>query len=96
MGLDADDPIPDGISATDAYAKIRSWYQANVSIVEARGDEYGEKSAELIRSLGSPGSVSEEKMQEVFDEVQTGLLEWAYHQSDGDYKMGAYAIAASE
>lgn len=29
-------------------------------------------------------------------EVIAGKLEWAYHQSDGLYKMGAYAHAALE
>lgn len=30
MGLDSSDPLPGGISYEDAYAAIRSWYQANV------------------------------------------------------------------
>lgn len=96
MGLGKDNPIPQGISKADAYEKIRSWYQANISLIDDHEENYYEESREYIRNLKPLESVSEEEMDEVFNEVRTGLLEWAYHQSDGEYKMAAYAISASE
>ena len=35
MGLNADDPRPNGIALDDAYAAIRSWYQVNIDRVAA-------------------------------------------------------------
>jgi hypothetical protein len=32
-------------------------------------------------------------MRDTFNQVLTGVLEWAYHESDGSYKMAAYATA---
>jgi hypothetical protein len=94
MALDSKDPIPTGISAADAYAKLRTWYQAHVGTVEARQDDYGKKSAAYIRAMKAAPSATE--MQDAFKQVLTGLLEWAYHESDGRYKMAAYATAGSK
>ena len=94
MALDSGDPIPSGISAADAYAKIRVWYQANVARIEGRGGDYAKKSAAYIRAM--PASPTPEQMKDAFIQVRTGLLEWAYHQSDGSYKMAAYAEAAQK
>jgi hypothetical protein len=92
MAMDSNDPLPLGISPAEAYARIRSWYQANVVRVEARHDEYAKKSAAYIRGMKAAPSATE--MQDAFTQVLTGLLEWAYHESDGRYKMAAYASVA--
>jgi len=94
MALNSNDPLPSGISAAEAYARIRAWYQANVARVEARHDEYGKKSVAYIRAMKAVPSETE--MQDAFKQVLSGLLEWAYHESDGRFKMAAYATAASK
>src|SRR2546423_3711903 len=51
MGLGNDDRKPIGISLSDAYSKIRNWYQSNIQRVASRDDDYGRRSADLIRAL---------------------------------------------
>ena len=94
MGLDPGDPTPTGISYFDAYTAIRKWYQANVQQVESKSDKYSARSASLIKALPGDGSLSELEVRAVLGEVIHGSLEWAYHKSDGRYKMAAYAHAA--
>jgi hypothetical protein len=96
MGLSSADALPTGISPVDAYTKIRTWYQAHLRNIESRGDDYAKRSTAYIRAMPAPSVVSPQQMQDAFNQVLAGLLEWAYHESDGFYKMAAYASVASE
>ncbi len=96
MGLSSTDSKPTGISLQNAYSAIRTWYQHNVAVAQARGDAYGQASAALIQALPIAAALSDIEIVAVFREVIAGYLEWAYHQSDGQYKMAAYAHAALE
>ncbi|MGQ9581821.1 MAG: hypothetical protein ACUVT8_12905 [Armatimonadota bacterium] len=51
---------------------------------------------DLIENLPDERELSDIEIRAILAEVITGKLEWAYHQSDGHYKMGAYARAALE
>lgn len=94
MGLSPSDKLPKDIALSDAYAAIRSWYRTHIAEAEQRGDEYGRRSAELIRRLPEVSRNSDLEQRAIMHEVIAGLLEWAYHQSDGQFKMAAYAHAA--
>lgn len=96
MGLSPSDAKPENISIADAYSAIRLWYQNHVTDVERRGDDYGRRSAKLIRNLPPVSQLSDLEQRAVFREVIARLLEWGYHESDGRFKMGAYAHAALE
>lgn len=96
MGLDLSDPKPEGISLQNAYIAIRDWYQSNVQQVVSKTDEYSQRSASLIKSLPAVNSISELEIRAVLGEVIYGSLEWAYHKSNGQYKMAAYAYGALE
>ena len=91
MGLDSNDPKPTGISLRDAYEKIRSWYQTN-----APGNEnpHAQRAVPFIHALPPGNQLSDLEIRTVLSEVILGQLEWGYHQSDGQYKMAAYAHAA--
>jgi hypothetical protein len=58
--------------------------------------DYAKRSEELINALPAVDQLSQLEIRAVFGEVIYGHLEWAYHQSDGNYKMGAYAHGALE
>ena len=94
MSLDPSDIQPTGISLADAYLAIRTWYQANVSTADRRGDDYGRASAKLIRFLPPATKLSETEQRAVLREIILGYLEWGFHQSDSLCKMGAYAYSA--
>ncbi len=98
MGLEPDDQLPDGISLSDAYAAIRAWYQSNVDRFAADPDRgrYPEASKGYIASMPAPEDATLEQMVDAFRRVIAADLEWAYHESDGRYKMAAYATAACE
>jgi imidazolonepropionase-like amidohydrolase len=51
---------------------------------------------DLVDNLPDQSELSDIEIRAVLVEVISGKLEWAYHQSDGDYKMAAYAHAALE
>jgi hypothetical protein len=96
MALNPQDERPTGLSIEERYKRIRTWYQANVStFAERPGDrwKYARLSADYIRDLPPPESASPAQIEAVFKEVRRGRLEWAYHESDGQYKMAAYAGA---
>lgn len=96
MALDLEDQRPTGLSAQERYTRIRTWYQANVSRFAAQpGDrsEHARRSVDYVRGLPASDSASLAQIEAVFNEVQAGRLEWAYHESDGQYKMAAYAGA---
>ena len=94
MGLQPDDLKPFGISLSDAYANVRTWYSAQLQTLAERGDAYGQQSTELIQHLPPSGFISELEIRAVLGEVLYGYLEWGYHHSDGHFKMAAYAHAA--
>jgi len=91
MGQGKDDPIPEGLSKSDAYRKVYTWYRSHISEIESKDGKYFKESAEYIRNLKDPDEVREDEIQEVFNQILTGLLEWGYQRSDGQYKMAAYA-----
>ncbi len=96
MALDTDDQLPDGISVKDAYAAVRAWYQANVNrlIAEGQRGSYPAAAKAYIESLPAPDSASESAMRNCLRQVLVGELEFGYHDSDGKFKMAAYAQAA--
>jgi hypothetical protein len=111
MGLAPDDPKPTQITIREAYTRIREWYQANTSRFinhSAEKVEVGDKTIvrdvnshartclELVEILPDQRDLSDIEIRAVLAEVIGGKLEWAYHQLDGSYKMGAYAHAALE
>ena len=89
MGLSSSDPMPVGISLEDAYIKIQDWYQSNIAIAPS-------SSVSLIKFLPDVSTLTELEIRAVLGEIIYGNLEWAYHKSDGKYKMAAYAHAALE
>lgn len=96
MGLLPSDAKPQNISSADAYSAIRAWYQHHVNNIPNRNSDYGRRSADLIKHLPPAAQVSDLEQRAVFREVIARLLEWGYHESDGKFKMGAYAHAALE
>jgi hypothetical protein len=96
VALNPEDRRPTDLSIRERYERLRAWYQANVSEFAAQPDgkgTYAQRSADYIQDLPSADSASDEQIQAVFKEVLMGRLEWAYHESDGQYKMAAYAGA---
>ncbi|HKZ78456.1 MAG TPA: hypothetical protein VI750_05925 [Pyrinomonadaceae bacterium] len=94
MGLSDDDPQPTSISLRDAYAKIRVWYRANKSRCRVQDGDYVQRSFALIDKLPGSEALSELELRAVLGEVIYGNLEWGYHESDGKFKIAAYAHAA--
>jgi hypothetical protein len=94
MGLEPEDPLPDGISLRDAYAAVRSWYQANVDQADEQVARYAAAAKPYIEALPSADAASEDQMKDCLRRVIASDLEWGYHSSDGSYKMAAYAFAA--
>jgi len=87
--------LPIRISVKRAYSKIRQWYQANIDIArQHNNDEEYNRYIALIDALPPASKLSDLEMIAILAEVRFGILEWAYHQSDGEYEMGAYAHAA--
>jgi len=111
MGLDPKDPKPTRITIREAYSKIREWYQANTArfigslpeeirvggfVIRRDYSTSAKNSLDLVHNLPDEEKLSDLEIRAVLAEVIAGKLEWAYHQSDGTYKMGAYAHAALE
>jgi len=96
MRLFINDKIPSDISLKDAYSKIRKWYKANIGQIESKNDEFSIPSAALINALPPANKISDLEIMAIFADILYGNLEWAYHENDGEYKMGAYAHGAME
>lgn len=98
MGLKSTDKKPKDISLADAYECIRRWYSQNIPLLRQRMSdrEYGQKSEALVNALPPAENLSELEIRAVLGEVIYGNLEWAYHESDGRFKMAAYAHGALE
>jgi len=93
MALNPGDPRPTGLSERERYRKIWTWYRGNASKLASRTDDYAKRSSDYVRQLADPASATPAQIADAFKQVQTGLLEWGYHESDGQYKMAAYAGA---
>jgi len=96
MGLDSNDSLPKGMDAREAYRKVFHWFKAHkvprkYFTRTDETDDYGKKSQKYIDNLPEPEKVTNEQILEVMEEILTSRLEWAYHKSDGKYKMAAYA-----
>lgn len=91
MGLNTTDAKPTGIALRDAYEKIRSWYQTNAP---AKDSTHAQAAIQFIEALPPANQLSDLEIRTVLSEVILGQLEWAYHESDGQFKMAAYAHAA--
>ena len=98
MSLDSSDLLPDGISYEDAYAAIRTWYQANVDryAMDPQRGRYAAESKSYIESLPAPDQATLDDIKTTLHHVLADGLEWGYHESDGRFKMAAYAQAAFE
>jgi len=98
MGLNAMDKKPQNMTLAEAYKNIRQWYSQNLSLLQQRlGDpEYAKKSEALIRALPPASELNDLEIRAVLGQVISGNLEWAYHETDGQYKMAAYAHGALE
>ena len=96
MGLDSDDRLPEGISFRDAYSAVRTWYQSNLEQLKAdeRSESHAKAASAYIESLAPPAEASEVEMKDCLRRVLCRDLEFGYHESDGAYKMAAYAHAA--
>jgi hypothetical protein len=98
MGLDPTDPKPEAITLAQAYESIRKWYTQNLPQLQKRpsGEDHANKSGNLIRALPPASKLNDIEVRAVLGEVIYGNLEWGYHQTDGHYKMAAYALGALE
>lgn len=109
MVLAPDDPKPARITIREAYTKIRQWLQVNLAQFEESPPEevkaggitivrnlasHAKACVDLVKNLPEEKKLSDLEIRAVLVEVIAGRLEWAYHQSDGSYKMAAYAHAA--
>jgi hypothetical protein len=94
MGLNPGDEIGHPISIDDAYNRVKAWHQANLAKLRGGDEKYRKNSAALIRALPPRSTVTDIEIRAVFQEIIMGLLEWAYHESDGRHKMAAYAWGA--
>jgi hypothetical protein len=88
VALNPDDPTPEQVSAKAAYAAARIWFQSNKERFPC-----SDKARLLIDLLPEPEDAWDSDMKAVFMEIVRGLLEFGYHESDGSYKIGAYAHA---
>jgi hypothetical protein len=98
MGLDSTDSKPKHMSLPQAYENIRRWYTQNLPLLRERpaGGDYVQRSRALIRALPPASALNDLEIRAVLGEVIYGNLEWAYHQTDGQHKMAAYAHGALE
>ena len=92
MGLKANEQYNGNISLRDSYKKIRAWYTANRDTNLASDANYRGASNALIDAL--PDDPSDLEIRAVLEQIIRGNLEWGFHQSDGQYKMAAYALGA--
>jgi hypothetical protein len=88
--------LPVDISFEDAYAAIRSWCQANIDLycLDPERGEHAAESKGYIESLPPPDRASQGEMEDTLRRVLCRDLEWTYHESDGRFKMAAYAHRA--
>ena len=55
---------------------------------------YCKISENLIKNFPKASKATSLEMKAVLCEIFCGNLEWGYHESDGEYKMAAYAVAS--
>lgn len=78
------------MTVDDAYRAIRAWYRANLDKISGETSDYQRRSARLIRALPSEDALTDVEKRAIFKEVMSGLLEWAYVQTDGRHQMNEY------
>ena len=88
--------VPTGLQLEDYYSKIVQWHHANKNRIHEKmkppETPYVRFYFELVNALLSPPSAKPEDIAYVSNEVMTGLMEWAYHESDSQgVKTAAYA-----
>lgn len=96
MSLSSNDSLPVGTTLIEAYDLISLWFKSNINLAISRGDEFGNRSAELIKQLPHVSSITDLEIRAIFSELKDGNLEWAYHKDNGYYKIAAYVHAALE
>jgi hypothetical protein len=94
MGLSSSDRVPEGISLEQAYYSVRNWCDLTYGRFAGREDNYGKASFELVKMMLATPKPSPLEMRAVLAEVILGYLELLYHESNGCYKMAAYAHEA--
>jgi hypothetical protein len=94
MAAFAEESKLSGILLQDAYEAIRAWYLENLPMIEWRPSSYYTSSTAFIRALPPANEMSDLEIRAVCVEVLNGLLEWAYSENDGQFRMSEYACAA--
>jgi hypothetical protein len=97
MALRKNDPIPKGLSLSENYTAVRDWYQQHPDPNGPWSDRrcsqnYSRISVSLINALPPANKCTDVEKIAVLREILRGHLEWGFHQNDGEYKMGAYAV----
>jgi len=90
--------VPKGLTMNQYYARIFKWHRKNKDLIlrklgaRSPSDPYIRCYFELVEALPDTKSVSLEDIAFVCLEVISGLMEWAYHESDQHgVKTAAYA-----
>jgi hypothetical protein len=93
VGLSDSDPKPYEASSIESYDAIRSWYQANLDrfASDPVHANHIKDCRDYVEALQPGSKASEQQIDDLFHQVVMGVLECGYHQSDGHYKMAAYA-----
>ncbi|MEO0116832.1 MAG: hypothetical protein ABIK97_04725 [candidate division WOR-3 bacterium] len=98
MGLNPEDlaKVPKWMGEKECYKRIYDWHKkyGKRRIEEKHGFDYAYSKAYLdfVDAIPSPSNATQEDMDFVFAEVIAGLMEWSYHEEDGNgIKMAAYA-----
>lgn len=94
MGLKSGDKRPQGLSLKETYAAICKWHSGNIDYFEhqewTNPSDIQKAQLAFMKALPPPNKATEAEMKVVLQEALTGNMEWAYHASNGEYKMGAY------
>jgi hypothetical protein len=99
MALAPSDRKPQSITPRAAFSEIRAWCQANAKNLLTQPPVKGQRdrtpfiqaSMDLIDRLAPVQTLTDLEIRTVLSEILCGKVEWAYHDSDGQYKMAAYA-----
>lgn len=90
MSLGPNEPALEEIGLANAYALIRTWYQAAIGAPEW-ASSVSPESRLLIEALPAPEIVCEVEARAVLAEVIAGRLEWGHSHPNGGPSMAAYA-----
>jgi len=89
MGLNEHDKIPNYRTPDMAYSMIRKWLKEKLK----NSQSIPNIDPAFILDIPPVSRATTLEKRAIFVEVISGNLEWAYHESDGDNKMSAYANA---